>query len=239
MGFEDSVRWHWQNASCGIWHVDCAYVLLFLRWWEVYSLYICVYIYIFRRYLFFCLLPNLSARVSPFCLELSDFFEGQGNPSSLLLAAAAAAKLLQSCPTLWDPMDWNVTCQAPLSMIFSSQDYWSGLPFPTSGDVPDPRIEPESPVAPALQAYSLPLRHQGSPHCSLLGTYQPASTQCEEWCSETVEPFIWLVCGTSVAELLGDTWTWGRNCTCFSGECWRNLHIFKRQKKRIIHFLMM
>ena len=86
---------------------------------------------------------------------------------------------------------WTVTCQAPLSMEFSSQGYWGGLPFPTSGDVSVPRIEPASPLL---------LRHQGSPHCSLLGTYQPASTQCEEWCSETVEPFVWLVCGTSVAE---------------------------------------
>jgi len=44
---------------------------------------------------------------------------------------------------------WTVACQAPLSMEFSRQEYWSGLPFPSSGDLPDPRIEPESP---ALQA---------------------------------------------------------------------------------------
>ena len=53
----------------------------------------------------------------------------------------------QSCPTLCDP--WSVACQAPLSMEFSRQEYWSGLPFSSPGDLPDPGIEPGSP---ALQA---------------------------------------------------------------------------------------
>ena len=42
------------------------------------------------------------------------------------------------------------------SMGFSRQEHWSGLPFPPSGDLPDTRIEPTSPVFPALQADSLP-----------------------------------------------------------------------------------
>ena len=44
---------------------------------------------------------------------------------------------------------WTVAHQAPPSMEFSSQEYWSGLPFPSPGDLPDPGIEPGSP---ALQA---------------------------------------------------------------------------------------
>ena len=56
----------------------------------------------------------------------------------------------QSCPTLCDP--WIIACQAPLSMESSRQEYWSGLPFPSLGDLPDPGIKPESP---ALQADSL------------------------------------------------------------------------------------
>ena len=40
---------------------------------------------------------------------------------------------------------WTVTCQAPLSMGFSRQEYWSGLSFPSPGDLPDPGIEPVSP----------------------------------------------------------------------------------------------
>ena len=45
---------------------------------------------------------------------------------------------------------WMVTHQALLSTEFSKQDYWSGLPFPTPGDLPDPGIEPDSPTSPAL-----------------------------------------------------------------------------------------
>ena len=41
---------------------------------------------------------------------------------------------------------WTVACQAPLSMGFSRQEYWNGLPFPSPGDLPDPGIEPESPT---------------------------------------------------------------------------------------------
>ena len=46
--------------------------------------------------------------------------------STVVLRTAAAAKLLQLCPTLWDPIDG----QAPLSLGFSRQEHWSGLPFP-------------------------------------------------------------------------------------------------------------
>ena len=45
---------------------------------------------------------------------------------------------------------WTVACQAPPSMGFSRQEHWSGLPFPTPGDLPDPGIELVSPASPAL-----------------------------------------------------------------------------------------
>ena len=45
---------------------------------------------------------------------------------------------------------WTVARQAPLSAVFSRQEYWSGLPFPTSGDLPDPGIKPESLASLAL-----------------------------------------------------------------------------------------
>ena len=45
---------------------------------------------------------------------------------------------------------WTVACQAPLSMIFSKQEYWNGLPSPPPGDLPDPRIKPISLMSPAL-----------------------------------------------------------------------------------------
>ena len=45
---------------------------------------------------------------------------------------------------------WTVACQVPLSMGFFRQEYWSGLPCPPSGDLPDTGTEPTSPVSPAL-----------------------------------------------------------------------------------------
>ena len=65
------------------------------------------------------------------------------------------------CPTLCDPMD--CTFQALLSMEFSRQECWSGLPFPTPGDLPNPGTETASPESPALRADFLPLSHLGSP----------------------------------------------------------------------------
>ena len=50
----------------------------------------------------------------------------------------------KSCLTLATP--WTVARQAPLSMGFPGEEYWSGLPFPSPGDLLDPGIEPESPV---------------------------------------------------------------------------------------------
>ena len=58
--------------------------------------------------------------------------------------------VIQSCPTLCDPMDCS---QTPLSMEPFRQEYWSGLPFPSPGDLPTPETEPGSP---ALQADSCP-----------------------------------------------------------------------------------
>ena len=60
------------------------------------------------------------------------------------------------CLTLATP--WTVTVQAPLSMGFSRHEYWSGLPFTSPGDLPDPGIERGFP---ALPADSLPTELQG------------------------------------------------------------------------------
>ena len=54
---------------------------------------------------------------------------------------------------------WAVAHQAPLSMEFSRQEYWSGLPFPFPGDLPDPGMEALTRKLPALQADALPLCH--------------------------------------------------------------------------------
>ena len=71
-----------------------------------------------------------------------------------------------SCIRLFATL-WTVACQAPLSVGFSKQEYWSGLPCTPPGDLPNPRIETASPETPALQAGSLSLNHQRSPITTL------------------------------------------------------------------------
>ena len=56
---------------------------------------------------------------------------------------------------------WTVAHQPPLSMKFSKQEYCSELPFPSPGDLPNPGIEPVSPVSLALQADSVPAELPG------------------------------------------------------------------------------
>ena len=68
------------------------------------------------------------------------------------------SKVAQPCPTLCDP--WTVAHHTPPSMGFSRQEYWSGLPFPSPGDLPDPGIEPRSPT---LQADALTSAPPGKP----------------------------------------------------------------------------
>ena len=70
-----------------------------------------------------------------------------------------ACLVTQSCLTLCNPVDC-ITCQAPLSMGFSRQEYWKGLPFPSPGNLLDPGIKPRSL---ALQADSLPSEPPGKP----------------------------------------------------------------------------
>ena len=90
--------------------------------------------------------PQLLARDAVFPLS-SQF------PSlhSLCLTVFGGGLVAKSCLTLVTP--WTVACQSPLSMGFSRQENWNGLPFPSPRDLPDPGIKPGSP---ALQADSLP-----------------------------------------------------------------------------------
>ena len=84
--------------------------------------------------------------------------------SNLMYAAAAAS--LQSCPTLCSPMDGS----PPGSSVhgISRQEYWSGLPFPSPGDLPNPGIEARSP---ALQADSLLSETPGKLKGTCKGTF--------------------------------------------------------------------
>ena len=86
--------------------------------------------------------------------------------------------IAKSCLTLATP--WTVACQAPLSMGFSRQEYWTGLPFFSPGNLPDPEIKPESSAFPALQVGSLRLE----PLVFLVVMYW---TRCENWTIKKAE----------------------------------------------------
>ena len=75
------------------------------------------------------------------------------------MEARKKVKLLSRVQLFATP--WTVAYQAPLSIEFSRQEYWSGLPFPSPGDLPDPAIKPGSP---ALQADALPSEPPGKPN---------------------------------------------------------------------------
>ena len=97
---------------------------------------------------------NLAATIisrSPWVafIMLPKVNTGVGCHALLLDIYIYSGLVSKSCPTL--PTPWTIACQAPMSVGFSRQEYCSGLPFPSPGDLSDPGIEPRSP---ALQADS-------------------------------------------------------------------------------------
>ena len=77
------------------------------------------------------------------------------------------ALLLFSCLVVSSSfmIPWTVAHQVSLSIAFSKQEYWSELPFPTSGDLPDPETEPMSPTSPALASRFFTNKPLGKPKC--------------------------------------------------------------------------
>ena len=79
--------------------------------------------------------------------------------------------------SFWPP--WTVALQTPLSMGSSRQEDWSGLPFPSPGDLSDPRIKPASSASPAFQVDSLSAEIPGDNFPSFLKIRFPWSTSSE------------------------------------------------------------
>ena len=79
-----------------------------------------------------------------------------------MYACVHACSVAQSYPILCDAMD----CSLPSSSVhaISQQEYWSGLPFPPPGDLPDPGIKPASPASPALAGRFFTTESLGSPY---------------------------------------------------------------------------
>ena len=94
----------------------------------------------------------------------------------------------------------TVVCQAPLSMGFPRQEFWSGLPFSSSGYLPNSGVES---VSPALQVNSLPLSHQGSPfkNCTDPENMKPG-------CSCSVTLIVWFLSVAQVALSTSDRVMW-------------------------------
>ena len=86
-------------------------------------------------------------------LKTTLLTKGRGTPTSLKCESFSHVRL--------SAIPWTTAHQAPLSMGFSRHEYWSGVPFPSPGALPDPGTEPRSP---ALQADSLRLSQHRSPN---------------------------------------------------------------------------
>ena len=105
-------------------------------------------------------LPNPGIEpVSPMSPDRKKDSSPLSHLESLQNDCAVLCLVAQSCPTLCTP--WTEAHQAPLSMGFSRQEYWSGLSCPPPGDMPNPGVKPRSP---ALQADSLPSEPLGKPY---------------------------------------------------------------------------
>ena len=102
--------------------------------------------------------PHLFSEITVVrCLQLKNVCVYKIKHSCI---SGGGGLVTKSCSTL--VTRWTVACQAPASMGFPRQEYWSGLPFPSPGNLPDPGIE-------SLEADSLLLSPQGSPDVFLGG----------------------------------------------------------------------
>ena len=130
--------------------------------------------------------PTFSSSVIPFSSCLQSFPASGFFPNELALCSTWWY-FMCVCVCVWHRFScvwlfvtlWTITHQAPLYMEFSRQEYWSGLPCPPSGDLPDPGIEPTSLMSPALAGRSsLPLVSPGKPDIShssfLINIYRSA-----------------------------------------------------------------
>ena len=115
-----------------------------------------------RNHASFIIVPSRPSRVLS-QQWLIQFVWGMNNRNNSFIHHAQCAKVkAKSLSRVWlFATPWTVACQALQSMGFSRQEYWSGLPFPSPGNLPDPGTEPRSPT---LQADALPSEPPGKPY---------------------------------------------------------------------------
>ena len=107
--------------------------------------------------------PQLQFIPVPSCILTQDI-------SMHLITRVCACSVI--CHVQHFVTPWTVVCQAPLSMEFSRQEYWSGLPFPPPDDLPNPGIEP---VFPALADGFFTTEPSGKPLNLIINSYFPLS----------------------------------------------------------------
>ena len=97
--------------------------------------------HLFKNYIVFLLIyPELLSSTLFSQVSLTTVWVPSPYPNSLKVESVSSSFMSDSL------RPWTVAHQAPQSMEFSRQEYWSGLPFPSPGDLPDPEIEPMSPA---------------------------------------------------------------------------------------------
>ena len=114
---------------------------------------------------------------------------------------------------------WTVAHQAPLSMGFSRQECWSGLPCPPPGGLPDPGIKPMSPASPAVQADSLLLSQTHRDAYQITG-----ETHIRIFTAQTTQRTASRDRGMNTPAVSGQSLPWegvSRSCVCLPWEPWR------------------
>ena len=105
---------------------------------------------------------DCRSHLGSFLLKVQKFLQFCRQEGTSILSLFCCCHLvIQPYSTLCDPL--GIACHALLSMTFPRQEYWSGLPFPSPGDLPSPGIQPR---LLHWQVDSTPLSHQGSPPLS-------------------------------------------------------------------------
>ena len=132
-------------------------------------------------------LPTLSTGRTQFSVTMLGCHLKTGGSSIMKTwSLGKAHSYVLCCIQLSEPPS-TVACQAPLSVEFSEQEYWSGLPFPSPRDLPDPVVDPGSPT---LQADSLPSEPPGKTVW--------IKTNCGKflkwWEYQTILPLLWEIC---------------------------------------------
>ena len=116
-----------------------------------------------------CKLFQYSCLENPYGQRSLEGYSPYGHKEKDTAEQLSTAHIMHTCPLshfsrvgLCAAL-WTIAHQAPPSMVFSMQEYWSGLPCPPPGTLPDPGIKPTSPAACALHMGSLLPSYRGSP----------------------------------------------------------------------------